>query len=101
SYGVLLLLASGLVPLACGLGPSQVFRLNHGNYPLGSNTVRHTSCSAAGAAGNSAASAAFAPFGTRAAVFPPRALRRCRFGRGAVEAIHGGKATHARPRQRP
>jgi hypothetical protein len=35
-YGVLLLLVSGLVPLSCCLGPSQVIRVIYGNYPLGS-----------------------------------------------------------------
>jgi hypothetical protein len=33
--GVLLLVVSGLVPLSCCLGPSQVVRLVYGNYPLG------------------------------------------------------------------
>jgi SmpA / OmlA family len=35
--GVLLLLVSGLIPLFCGLGPAQLFRLVHGNYPIGSD----------------------------------------------------------------
>jgi hypothetical protein len=35
-YGVLLLLASGLVPLSCCVGPSHLVRLVYGNYPLGS-----------------------------------------------------------------
>jgi hypothetical protein len=34
--GVILLLASCLLPVACCLGPPQVFRLNYGSYPLGS-----------------------------------------------------------------
>jgi hypothetical protein len=34
-FGVLLLLASGLVPLSCCFGPSQFVRLEYGNYPLG------------------------------------------------------------------
>src|SRR5262245_22181041 len=34
-YGCLLLLVSGLVPLVCYLGPSEVFRFQYGDYPLG------------------------------------------------------------------
>lgn len=34
--GVLLLLASVLLPLSCCLGPAQLVRLSYGNYPLGS-----------------------------------------------------------------
>jgi hypothetical protein len=34
--GVILVLASGLLPLSCCLGPAQLVRLAYGNYPLGS-----------------------------------------------------------------
>jgi hypothetical protein len=36
TFGCLLLLTCGLVPLSCCLGPSQLVRLTHGNYPIGS-----------------------------------------------------------------
>src|SRR5947207_2490898 len=33
--GIILLLVSVAVPFSCCVGPSIVFRLNHGSYPLG------------------------------------------------------------------
>jgi hypothetical protein len=35
-YGVLLVTVSTLIPLSCCIGPSQIFRMTNGSYPIGS-----------------------------------------------------------------